>query len=210
MRVPGNEPAHRPDAEEAVSVEEEEWGRDSHRLGEYTKGMTSDSETSHRAPRGAIEIRRAASADVLVILRFIQGLADYERLAHECVATEDALHATLFGDTPAAHVIIARQDGVDVGFALYFFNYSTFLAQPGLYLEDLFVDPAHRGHGVGRALLARLATIAEERRCGRMEWSVLDWNTDAIRFYESLGARPMSDWTVYRVTGDALTQLAGP
>ena len=169
--------------------------------------MKQAQETSHRAPRGTIDIRRATDVDVPVILRFIRGLAEYERLAHECVATEDALHTTLFGDTPAAHVIIARRNGVDVGFALYFFNYSTFLAQPGLYLEDLFVDPAHRGHGVGRALLSRLAAIAEERRCGRMEWSVLDWNTDAIHFYESLSARAMSDWTVYRVTGDALTQL---
>lgn len=168
----------------------------------------SATETSHPAPRGTIEIRRAIAADVPTILRFIRGLADYERLAHECVATEERLHATLFGDTPAAHVIIASINGEDVGFALYFFNYSTFLTQPGLYLEDLFVNPAHRGLGVGRALLSHLAAIAVERQCGRMEWSVLDWNTDAIRFYESLGAHAMSDWTVYRVTGDSLTALA--
>ncbi len=158
----------------------------------------------------ALSIRSATRTDIPVILRFIQGLADYEKLAHECEATEAQLERTLFGDRAAAEVIIAYRDSAPAGFALFFHNYSTFLARPGMYLEDLFVDPSHRGFGVGRALLSHLAALAVERECGRLEWSVLDWNSDAIRFYERLGARPMNEWTVYRVTGDALTKLAKP
>ena len=156
-----------------------------------------------------VTIRAATRGDVLVILELIQGLAEYEKLAHECVATEAALSETLFGARPQAEVIIAFADGTAAGFALYFSNYSTFLAKQGIYLEDLFVKPAFRGRGIGKLLLTHLAGIAVERGCGRLEWSVLDWNTDAIRFYESLGAKAMDDWTVYRVTGPALAQLAG-
>jgi GNAT superfamily N-acetyltransferase len=155
-----------------------------------------------------LELRPAVDADVPLILHFIRGLAEYERLAHECVATEERLRDTLFGARPAAEVQLAFLQGEPAGFALFFSNYSTFLAQPGLYLEDLFVEPRFRGRGVGRALLTRLAALAVERNCGRLEWSVLDWNVDAIRFYESLGARGMTEWTVHRLTGDALQALA--
>ncbi len=156
----------------------------------------------------AVEIRPATIHDVPLILRFIRALAEYERLAHECVATEASLHDSLFGERPGAEVRLAFVNGTPAGFALFFHNYSTFLAQSGLYLEDLFVDPPFRGRGVGRALLAHLAAIAQSRRCGRFEWSVLDWNTSAIGFYEKLGARGMHDWTVFRLTGESLTALA--
>ncbi len=155
-----------------------------------------------------IELAPARPEDAADITALIHALADYERLAHECVATEAAVRATLFGARPAAEVVLARRDGAVAGFALYFPNYSTFLAKPGLWLEDLFVRPEHRGHGVGTALLAWLAAEVVRRDGGRLEWSVLDWNEDAIRFYESLGARGMTDWTTYRVTGDALRALA--
>lgn len=157
----------------------------------------------------SVTIRSAAADDAPLVLRFIRGLAEYERLPHECVATEADLRETLFGPRPQAEVLIAEADGEPAGFALFFHNYSTFLARRGLYLEDLFVLPEARGRGVGRALLARLAHIARERGCGRFEWSVLDWNESAIGFYRSLGAEPMSEWTVYRVTGAALERLAG-
>jgi GNAT superfamily N-acetyltransferase len=155
-----------------------------------------------------VTLRPATPSDVPLILHFIRGLAEYERLAHECVATEQQLHRTLFGERPSAEVVLAFVGTEPAGFALFFHNYSTFLAQPGLYLEDLYVEPQMRGHGVGHALLAHLAAIAESRECGRFEWSVLDWNVDAIGFYEKLGARGMHDWTVYRLTGDALRRLA--
>lgn len=155
-----------------------------------------------------VAIRRAERGDVSLVLQFIRGLAEYEKLAQECQATEAQLERTLFGERPSAEVVLAFRDDVPAGFALFFQNYSTFLARPGIYLEDLFVDPAHRGHGVGQALLAHLAAVAVERDCGRLEWSVLDWNADAIRFYERLGARPMNEWTVYRVAGDDLQRLA--
>ncbi|PKP79932.1 MAG: N-acetyltransferase [Alphaproteobacteria bacterium HGW-Alphaproteobacteria-18] len=154
-------------------------------------------------------IRFAGAADTPVILRFIRALADYEKLAHECVADEDSLKATLFGPKPFAEVLLIEEAGEAQGFALFFHNFSTFLAKPGLYLEDLFVDPAQRGKGYGKALLARLAAIAVERGCGRLEWSVLDWNKPSIDFYLSLGARPMDDWTIYRMDGTALETLAG-
>jgi GNAT superfamily N-acetyltransferase len=155
----------------------------------------------------AVTLRDATHSDVPVILRCIRGLAEYERLAHECMATEESLRSSLFGESPAARVVLAMMDEEPAGFALWFRNYSTFLARPGIYLEDLFVFPAFRGRGIGRRLLEHLAQIALSRGYGRLEWAVLDWNVDAIRFYRSLGAVPMSDWTTYRVTGTALAAL---
>jgi GNAT superfamily N-acetyltransferase len=151
----------------------------------------------------------AIEDDLPLILRFIEKLAEYEKLRDKCVASEEKLRATLFGERPAAEVIIATIDERPVGFALFFHNYSTFLAQRGVFLEDLFVDSDARGRGVGRALLAHLAQIAVERDCGRLEWFVLDWNDLAISFYESLGATPMDDWTMFRLTGPELEILAG-
>ena len=153
-------------------------------------------------------LRPATIADVPIILGFIRDLAAYEKLSHEASATEEALRRTLFGEPPAAHVVIAEMDGHPAGFALYFFNYSTFLARPGLYLEDLFVKPEVRGRGAGKALLLHLAKLANVRGCGRMEWSVLDWNEPAIKFYESLGARRMKEWQICRLTGPTLAQYA--
>ena len=155
-----------------------------------------------------IRIAAATPDDVHRIVELIGALAEYERMSDQVVATEAGLRETLFGDRPGAEVLIARVDDKPAGFALFFHNYSTFLGQRGLYLEDLFVRPEMRGHGIGKALLVRLAQIARERRCGRLEWWVLDWNEPAIRFYKSLGAVPMSDWTVFRVTGEALVRLA--
>lgn len=157
----------------------------------------------------SLRIRAAEPADVSLIMGFIRALADYERLAHEVVATEAELTRHLFGDRPYAEVVIAEWEGVPAGFALFFHNFSTFLGRPGLYLEDLFVLPDWRDKGVGRALLAHLARLALERGCGRLEWWVLDWNEAAIRFYRSLGAVAMDEWTVFRITGDALSNLAG-
>ncbi|HUS27708.1 MAG TPA: GNAT family N-acetyltransferase [Kofleriaceae bacterium] len=153
-------------------------------------------------------IRFAVPNDTGSILSFIRDLAEYERLLHEVVADEETLRATLFGVKPAAEVLIAERAGTPVGFALFFPSYSTFLAKPGLYLEDLFVRPAERGKGVGGALMAALARIAVQRNYGRFEWSVLDWNEPALKFYASLGAKPQSEWTVQRLTGDALYALA--
>jgi GNAT superfamily N-acetyltransferase len=153
-------------------------------------------------------IRNARKDDVPLILRFVRELAEYERLPHECVATEDAIRETLFGDRPSAEVVIAEEGDEPAGFALFFHNYSTFLARPGIYLEDLFVRPELRGRGYGKALLARLAHLARERGCGRLEWSVLNWNQPAIDFYRSLGARAMNEWTVFRLTGEELERLA--
>jgi GNAT superfamily N-acetyltransferase len=156
----------------------------------------------------ALRIRPATDNDTALILRFIEKLADYEKLSHEVVATEAALHKWLFGARPMAEVILAEWAGEPVGFALFFQNFSTFLAQPGIYLEDLFVDIEHRGKGIGKALLSRLARIATERGCGRLEWAVLDWNQPSIEFYRSLGARPKDEWTIFRLTGDSLQRLA--
>lgn len=153
-------------------------------------------------------IRAATAADAAQILRFIKALAVYEKLEHMVVADEAQLRKTLFGERPSAEVRIAEWAGEPAGFALFFHNYSTFLGKPGIYLEDLFVLPEFRGKGIGKALLVHLAQLAVERDCGRLEWSVLDWNTPAIEFYRSLGAVPMDEWTVYRVTGDALPALA--
>ena len=157
-----------------------------------------------------ILIERATPADVPLILTMITALAEYERMTDEVVATEASLRASLFGERPAVDVVIARSGSEPVGFALWFYNYSTFLACEGLYLEDLFVLPEWRGRGIGRALLAHLARVAVERGCGRMEWSVLDWNESAIGFYRGLGAQPMNAWTVFRLTGDALARMAKP
>lgn len=154
------------------------------------------------------QIRFAQAADTPVILGFIRALAVYEKLEADCVATEETLRATLFGEKRYAEVLLIEEDGKAHGFALFFHNYSTFLARPGIYLEDLFVNPAARGKGYGKALLAKLAEIAVARCCGRLEWSVLDWNQPSIDFYLSLGARPMDEWTVYRVDGAALGALA--
>ena len=157
---------------------------------------------------GVIAYRPGNVDDVPLILRFIHALAEYERLAHEVEATEEALRETLFGSRSYAEVVFAIEDGVEVGFALFFHNYSTFLARPGLYLEDLFVLPESRGQGVGKGLLKRLAEIALERGCGRFEWWVLDWNAPSIEFYRRQGAVAMDEWTVFRVAGDALGRLA--
>jgi GNAT superfamily N-acetyltransferase len=164
--------------------------------------------TSAGGSSATVSIASATPADVPDILRFIRGLAEYEKLSHACVATEEALHRTLFGDRPAAEVLIARLGDTPVGFALFFQSYSTFLAKPGIFLEDLFVLPQHRGRGAGKALLARLAQIARERNCGRLEWSVLDWNAPAIEFYQRLGATVMPDWRVCRMTPEQFERLA--
>jgi GNAT superfamily N-acetyltransferase len=155
-----------------------------------------------------IDIRKAEERDLPLILEFIQALAEYERLRDACVATEQKLRDTLFSSPPAAEVIIARVDGEPMGFALFFHSYSTFLAQRGIYLEDLFVKPAARGQGVGFALLSELARIAVERNCGRLEWAVLDWNQLAIDFYKRIGAVPLDDWNIFRLTGDSLVRVA--
>jgi GNAT superfamily N-acetyltransferase len=156
-----------------------------------------------------IRIASATEDQIPLILELIRGLAEYEKLGDEVVASEESLRRSLFGARPDAEVVVAYVDDAPGGFALFFHNYSTFLGRRGLYLEDLFVKPAFRGHGVGRRLLRHLAQLAVERGCGRLEWAVLDWNAPAIRFYQSLGAGPMSDWTVYRLSGDALAALAG-
>jgi GNAT superfamily N-acetyltransferase len=153
-------------------------------------------------------IRTATRDDVPVIADLIRGLARFEKLEGEVVMTEELLAAGLFGERPYAEVLLAEEDGQAVGFALFFHNFSTFLGRPGIYLEDLFVLPEHRGGGIGRLLLVHLARLAVERGSGRLEWAVLDWNRDAIGFYERLGARPNSDWTVYSLTGEALSGLA--
>ena len=155
-----------------------------------------------------VELRAATRDDVPLIVALIRELAEYERLAHEAVATEAMLEQHLFRAVPRAEVLIAALDGTPVGFALFFHNYSTFTGRPGLYLEDLYVRPAARGAGIGRRLMAHLARIAIERGCARFEWAVLDWNVDAIRFYRSIGAVGMVDWRVQRVSGEALTRLA--
>lgn len=156
----------------------------------------------------SVTLRPATRSDLPTILSLIEGLADYERLRHECQATLPLLDAALFGERPYAEVIIADVDAMPAGFALFFHNFSTFLAKPGIYLEDLFVRPEFRGRGIGRALLEHLASLAVERGCGRLEWSVLDWNLDAIGFYQKLGAVLMDEWTVCRVSGEGLARLA--
>lgn len=156
-----------------------------------------------------LTIRQAVKGDGRLVLSFIRELAAYERLEHEVVADLSAIDQTLFAVDPKVFALIAEWEGEPCGFALYFFNYSTFLGRHGIYLEDLFVSESRRGRGIGKSLLARLAQIAKENDCGRLEWWVLDSNTPAIEFYKSLGALPMRDWTVFRLTGDALDVLAG-
>ena len=155
-----------------------------------------------------LEIRAAAEDDVALILSLIEELAGYERLSHEVVATEETLRDSLFGERRVAETLLAYLGDDPAGFALFFHNFSTFLGRPGIYLEDLYVRPEFRGAGVGRTLLVHIAGLARDRNCGRLEWSVLDWNEPAIGFYESVGASPVSGWKVYRVTGEALEELA--
>ena len=155
-----------------------------------------------------MKIRPATEADLGTIEELIRALAAYERMADEVVMDARLLRKNLFGDRPYAEVLIAEVDGEPAGFALFFHNFSTFVGRPGIYLEDLFVTPEHRGTGLGRALLKRLAEIAVERECGRLEWAVLDWNEPAIGFYKKLGARPNDEWTVFRLAGEALQELA--
>jgi GNAT superfamily N-acetyltransferase len=155
----------------------------------------------------SITIVPANERDLPLVHAFIRELAEYERLLNEVHATEEALRRTLFGPNPAAEIVIAYDESEPAGFALFFQSYSTFLARPGLYLEDLFVRPAARQKGIGRKLLEHLAALAVSRGYGRLEWRVLDWNEPAIRFYRSIGAEPLADWTVFRVTGDALLAL---
>ena len=155
-----------------------------------------------------IGIRAATEEDVPLLLSLIRELAGYERLSHEVSATEDLLRIHLFGERRAAEAVIGQHADEPAGFALFFPNFSTFLGRPGIYLEDLFVSPEFRGKGIGRAMLAYIAGLAKERGCGRLEWSVLDWNEPAIKLYRGIGAIPMDEWTVYRVTGKALDELA--
>jgi GNAT superfamily N-acetyltransferase len=156
----------------------------------------------------SLRIAPATATDTPIILSLIRELAEFERLLNEVTATEEQLRETLFGQRRSAEVVIARVADEVAGFALFFHNYSTFLAKPGIYLEDLFVRPKFRGQGTGEALLKHLAQLAVDRGCGRLEWSVLDWNQRAIDFYKALGANPLDDWTMFRVTGAALTKLA--
>ena len=161
-----------------------------------------------KVPDPRIALRFATVEDVGLILDFIRQLADYEKMVDEVIADEDQLRQSLFGDRRVAEVVIASYEGEPAGFALFFHNFSTFLGRPGIYLEDLFVIPKLRGRGIGRVMLSFLARLAVERGCGRLEWWVLDWNEPAIRFYERLGAKPMDEWTVFRLTGDTLEDLA--
>jgi GNAT superfamily N-acetyltransferase/catechol 2,3-dioxygenase-like lactoylglutathione lyase family enzyme len=197
-------------AREASALAERNWGHeaaysldpDGHVIA-FARELPEDRE----AVPGLV-LRSATPEDVPLILRFICALAEYERMANEVVATEEVLRQSLFGARPAAEVVLAELDGEPVGIAHFFHNFSTFVGRRGLYLEDLFVLPEHRGRGVGLALLRHLAKLCVERGCGRLEWAVLDWNESAIGFYDGLGARPMSDWIIYRLTGDALAKLA--
>ena len=156
-----------------------------------------------------LTLRPATASDSALVLSFIRDLAAYEQRMAEFQATEEALRATLFSDAPCAECLLALADGAPAGFAVFYTNYSTFLAKPGLYVEDLFVKPAFRKKGIGRALLARIAAMAGERGCGRVEWTVLDWNEPAIEFYATCGAAPMDDWRLCRLAGEALTKFAG-
>jgi len=153
-------------------------------------------------------IREATINDAPVILALIKELAEYEKLSHEVEATDADIRQSLFGDRPVAEALIGELNGVPISFALFFYNFSTFLGKPGIYLEDLYVKPEYRSNGFGRKILAQIARLAKERNCGRFEWSVLDWNEPAIRTYDRLNARPMKEWILYRLTGDALNKLA--
>ena len=154
-------------------------------------------------------IRAATINDAAVILALIKDLAEYEHLSHEVAATEEDIRQSLFGDRPVAQALIGEHEGMPISFALFFYNFSTFLGKPGIYLEDLYVQPEYRSNGFGRRMLAHIARLAKERNCGRFEWSVLDWNEPAIRTYDRLNATPMKEWILYRLTGEALNKLAG-
>jgi GNAT superfamily N-acetyltransferase len=156
----------------------------------------------------ALRLAPAREADLPLVLAFIRKLAEYEKLSHSVTATEDSLRRSLFGERPAAEAILAYWNDQPAGFAVFFHNFSTFLGRPGLYLEDLYVDPEYRGRGIGKALLLHLVRLARERGCGRMEWAVLDWNRPAIEFYKKLGAVALDEWTTYRLTSGALELLA--
>ena len=153
-------------------------------------------------------IRTGTEEDAPVIFSLIKELAEYEHLAHEVVASVDDIRRTLFGERPFAETLIGEYGGLPISFALFFYNFSTFIGKPGIYLEDLYVQPEHRGKGFGSKMLAHIAALARERNCGRFEWSVLNWNTPAIRTYEKLGATPMKEWILYRLSGEALDRLA--
>jgi len=153
-------------------------------------------------------IRAATINDAAVILALIKDLAEYEHLSHEVAATEEDIRQSLFGDRPVAQALIGEHEGMPISFALFFYNFSTFLGKPGIYLEDLYVQPEYRSNGFGRRMLAHIARLAKERNCGRFEWSVLDWNEPAIRTYDRLNATPMKEWILYRLTGEALNKLA--
>jgi GNAT superfamily N-acetyltransferase len=155
-----------------------------------------------------LRLRDATPADIPLVNRFVRALAEYEKLLHEAVATEEDFRRLLFGDPPRAWALFAEQDGAPVGFALWYYSVSTFLGRASLYVEDVFVDPAHRNRGIGRMIFAHLARRAVEEGCGRMEWSVLDWNAPSIAFYRSIGARPREGWTLQRLSGEALAALA--
>ena len=161
------------------------------------------------APKATnLNLRFAEETDVEIILGLIRGLADYERLSHEVTADAETLRRSLFRARKVAEVVIAEVDGGAVGFALFFHNFSTFLGLPGVYIEDLYIEPAWRGKGIGRALLSCVARLAKERGCGRLAWAVLDWNETAIAFYKNLGGRMLDDWRIFRVTGNALDELS--
>jgi len=155
----------------------------------------------------SLRIRRAEEQDVPVLLHFIKKLALYERLSHVVTATEEILRRNLFGEKSVAEAILAEYQGAVAGFAVYFYNFSTFEGKPGIFIEDLYVDESHRRQGLGLAMFMHVARLAKEQGCGRLEWSVLDWNEPAIRFYENLGAEPLSDWTTYRLTGEVLRRI---
>jgi GNAT superfamily N-acetyltransferase len=170
-------------------------------------GMTSDLSGEPPLPLPPFAVRAAELKDVVALVGLIRDLAEFENLSHLLQVTPEALRPHLFGQKPCAEALVAEVAGEVVAFALFFTNFSTFLARPGLYLEDLFVSPSHRGRGIGQALLTRLARLAVERNCGRFEWSVLDWNSDAIRFYERMGATVLPDWRICRIAGPALASF---
>jgi GNAT superfamily N-acetyltransferase len=176
-------------------------------LAAFTSIYENEREKMTMTDSPGFQIKSATESDVPVILSFVKKLAGYEQLSHEVVATEELLRENLFGERRTAEVAIGYLEAEPVGFVLFFHNYSTFLGKPGLYIEDLFVDEEYRGRGYGRALLLHVARLAKARDCGRLEWSVLDWNQPAIDFYKKLGALPMSDWTMFRITGKSLDEL---
>lgn len=176
-------------------------------VGQRSRGAGSRLGENRAMP--AIEIIEARPEHAALLLHFIRSLAEYEKLLDRMVATEETLREGMFGERKVAEALIAYYDGTPAGMALFFHNFSTFLGRPGIYLEDLFVEPRFRGKGIGKALLIRIAAIAVERKCGRLDWAVLDWNEPSIQFYKSLGATALDDWTIFRLSGDALERLAG-